>query len=126
MKTAAQLTRKEIEAYRRSFRKAREQESLELHQRRERAWSLARQAGEILKERYEVSRVVVFGSLAGKHMFTMWSDVDLAAWGLRPEDTFRAMGEIYYLDEEIVVNLVDVNTARPSIINTIEKDGIEI
>jgi uncharacterized protein len=126
LKTASQLTKEEIETYRRAFRKVREHESRHVRERRKRAWSLAYKAGSILKEKYNASKVVIFGSLARKNTFTMWSDVDLAAWGIRPEDTFRAIGEIFDLDEEITVNLVDINAAPWSLIKTIEKDGIEI
>jgi uncharacterized protein len=126
LKTASQLSKEEIEVYRRSFRKVRKLESRKVQQRRERAWALAHKAASILKEKYDANRVVVFGSLARKNTFTIWSDIDLAAWGVRPEDTFRAIGEVFDLDEEIVVNLVDINAAPRSIIETIEKDGIEI
>ncbi|WP_412709816.1 hypothetical protein [Atrimonas thermophila] len=34
---------------------------------------------------------MLFGSLVHEECFTLWSDVDLAVWGLRPEDTFKAM-----------------------------------
>jgi uncharacterized protein len=126
LKTASQLSKEEIEVYRRSIRKVRKLESRKVQQRRERAWTLAYKAALILKEKYNANRVVVFGSLARKNTFTIWSDIDLAAWGVRPEDTFRAIGEVFDLDEEIVVNLVDINAAPRSIIETIEKDGIEI
>ena len=58
--------------------------------------------------------------------FTLWSDVDIASWGLRPEDTFRAMGDVYGLDPEIPLNLVDPNAASPSLVETILKEGIEL
>jgi uncharacterized protein len=126
LKTAGHLTEKEIEAYRSSLISRQEQETRELKQRRERAWSLALKAADMLKKRFGVKKVVLFGSLARERIFTMWSDVDLAAWGLRPEDTFRAIGEVYDLDEDIRVNLVDVSACRSSFLETIEKDGVEI
>jgi uncharacterized protein len=126
VKTAAQLTEEEIDAYRKSFRKRKQVESLELKQRKERAWSLAQYAASLLKRRFGASRVVIFGSLANGEFFTLWSDVDLAAWGLRPEDTLRAIGVVYDLDENIRVNLVDINIVKASNRTTIESDGIEI
>jgi uncharacterized protein len=126
LKTAGKLSQKEIESYRSSFRQRQERESAELQLRKERAWSLARQAGAMLKDRFGASRVVVFGSLVREGAFTLWSDIDLAVWGLSPDDTFRAIGAVYDLDEEISLNLVDINTARASLLNTIEIDGIEL
>jgi uncharacterized protein len=58
--------------------------------------------------------------------FNRWSDVDIAAWGLAPEDTFRAIGAVMDLPTEIAVNLVDVNTARPSLVAAIERDGVPV
>ncbi len=73
-----------------------------------------------------MSRVVIFGSLTRKSGFTRWSDVDIAAWGIAPEDTFRAIGAIMDLGVEIPVNLVDVNTTRPSLFAVIEQDGVDL
>ncbi len=73
-----------------------------------------------------MSRVVVFGSLTHDYGFTRWSDVDIAAWGILPQDTFRAIGAIMDLDDEIAINLVDVNTAQPTLLATIERDGIAV
>ena len=61
-----------------------------------------------------------------KGCFTPWSDVDVAAWGIRPEDTFRAIGAVMDVDAEIDVNLVDVNTCRPEFLVSIEQEGIEL
>ncbi|MFN2106397.1 MAG: nucleotidyltransferase family protein, partial [Candidatus Promineifilaceae bacterium] len=85
-----------------------------------------RQAAVLLRDEFAASRVVVFGSLALDSGFTRWSDVDLAAWDIAAEDTFRAIGAVMDLGQEIAVNLVDVNTARPSLLAAIEKDGIDI
>ena len=58
--------------------------------------------------------------------FNRWSDVDIAAWGIAPEDTFRAIGAVMDLDTEVRVNLVDVNTACDSLLAEIERHGIEL
>ena len=83
-------------------------------------------AARVLKQEFGVARVVLFGSLARNSGFTRWSDVDIAAWGIDPKDTFRAIGVIMDLDAEVPVNLVDVKTASPSLLEAIEKDGIEL
>jgi uncharacterized protein len=83
-------------------------------------------AARVLKEKFGVTRVVVFGSLARGTGFTRWSDVDIAAWGLALEDTFRAIGVVMDLDTEVPVNLVDVNTASPTLLEVIERDGIAL
>lgn len=58
--------------------------------------------------------------------FTRWSDVDVAAWGIASEDTFRALGAVMDLDTPVDINLVDVNTCRPSMREIIEEEGIDL
>ena len=125
-KTALELTAQELAEYRRGARARREQEQRNLTRRRERAWVLARRVATLLREQYGATRVVVFGSLAQKGRFTPWSDVDIAAWGIRSEDTFQAMGAVMDLDSEIQVNLLDVETCRPSLLAAIEQEGIDL
>ncbi|MCL0058366.1 nucleotidyltransferase domain-containing protein [Dehalococcoidia bacterium] len=122
-RTAAELTVEELEVYRRAARRRKWREPQE---RRRRAWVLARRAADLLRERFRARRVVVFGSLVHEACFTPWSDVDLAAWGLRPEDTFRALGAVQYLDADIEVNLIDVATCSPSLLAVIELEGVEV
>ncbi len=69
---------------------------------------------------------MVFGSLVREHGFTPWSDVDIAAWGISPKDTFRAIGAIMDLDTDIEMNLVDIGTCRPELLASIEQGGIEL
>jgi len=64
--------------------------------------------------------------LPQRDCFHLWSDVDIAAWGIAPKDTFRAMDAAWQLDEEIEVNLVDVNCCKPAILASIEKEGVEL
>ncbi|MCL0076883.1 nucleotidyltransferase domain-containing protein [Dehalococcoidia bacterium] len=122
-RTAAELTVEELEVYRRAARRRKWREPQE---RRRRAWVLARRAADLLRERFRARRVVVFGSLVHEACFTPRSDVDLAAWGLRPEDTFRALGAVQYLDADIEVNLIDVATCSPSPLAVIELEGVEV
>ncbi|RPI88494.1 MAG: nucleotidyltransferase domain-containing protein [Chloroflexi bacterium] len=126
LKTASQLTPKEIEAYRQATHRRKKQEEKALLQRKEKAWVLARQAAELLRDKFSATKVVVFGSLANDKYFTPWSDVDIAVWGLKMEDTFHAIGAVFDLSDEIALNLVDINTARRSILETIQKEGVDI
>jgi predicted nucleotidyltransferase len=126
MPTTFSFTPEKLAIYRATAQRRREQEQSELDHRREQAWAAARQAARLLKAQFNATRVVVFGSLARGSGFTRWSDVDVAAWGIAPEDTFRAIGAVLDMDTEIVVNLVDVNTCRTSLLEVIEQDGIDI
>jgi predicted nucleotidyltransferase len=94
--------------------------------REERAWALARQVAALLRQQFPVERIVVFGSLIHSGCFTLWSDVDIAVWGLRPEDTFRAIGVAMDADAAIAVNLVDMAACRPSLREVIEREGVPL
>jgi hypothetical protein len=52
--------------------------------------------------------------------------VDIAAGGISPEDTFRAIGAVMEVATDIDVNLVDVGVCRPSLLTIIEEEGMEI
>lgn len=120
------ISDEDMAVYRSTARRRVEQEQREVAKRRERAWDTARKAAALLKDRFGASRVVVFGSLLHPQCFSRWSDVDLAAWGIRPEDTFRAVGAVLNLDDEIEVNLVDMGACRPSLRIVIEREGVDI
>jgi predicted nucleotidyltransferase len=126
MPTILDLTPEQIAQYRNHAQQRRQQERPQIEKRRKKAWQAAHEAAALLKEDFNATRVVLFGSLARETGFTLWSDVDIAAWGLAPEDTFRAIGAIMDLDTSVPVNLVDVNTARPSLLETIEREGIAL
>lgn len=94
--------------------------------RRQRAWEMAKAVSRLLKERFSASRVAVFGSLVHEDCFTPWSDLDLAVWGLRPEDTLRALGTVMDVATPIAVDLVDINTCRAGLRALIEEEGVEV
>ena len=120
------VTPADLGAYRATARrqKAREQQALE--RRHKRAWDLARCAATLLKERFGASRVVVFGSLIHAGCFTPWSDVDIAAWGIAPHDTFRARGAVHDLATDMALNLVDVGACQPTIFTVIAQEGVDL
>jgi predicted nucleotidyltransferase len=126
MTTARDLTPQQMEAYLEATRHRRDADREALATRMRRAWELAQDAAALLRERFHAERVVVFGSLIHPDSFTPWSDVDIAAWGLRPEDTFRAMGAVADLDRAIAVNLVDVAACKPAILRVIEDEGLPL
>lgn len=58
---------------------------------------------------------MAFGSLGHRGGFISRSDIDIAAWGIRPEDTFGAIGAVMDMAVEIEVNLADGNTCPLSL-----------
>lgn len=123
---AAKVTQEQMAEYRAAARQRVEEDRRALAGRRQRAWDVARRVAALLRRRFGVSHMAVFGSLLHEDRFTRWSDLDLAVWGLRPEETFRAMGVAMEADAEIQVNLVDVGTCRPSLLAVIEREGQDL
>ncbi len=121
-----QIRPEEMAAYREGARRRREAEEKALAAREARAWELARLAAAALREQFAVERVVVFGSLVHPGCFTPWSDVDIAAWGLHTDETFRAIGVVMDTDSEIAVNLVDVGACQASLLRVIEEEGVPL
>ena len=120
------LSPEELDQYRLTARSRQTARILEVKARMEKAWALARQAAKLLREQYQAQRVVAFGSLLHETSFTQWSDVDIAAWGIPPEQTFRAIDAVMDLDSSIVVNLVDVNTCALSLLEAIEQEAVDL
>lgn len=116
----------EIDEYRRT---ARHRLAVIEHQRQRRidqGWAVARKAADLLRERFAVQRVAVFGSLAHPELFHMRSDVDLAVWGLDPRDFLRAVAAVTCLDPEIGVDLIAFEEAPESLRDLIKAEGASL
>lgn len=109
MATALMIPPVDMAVYRAT---ARHRQTLE---QQERAWEVARYAATRLTAQFSVDRVMVFGSLVRTGCFTLWSDVDLVAWGLSPRDTFRAIRAVMDLDTTIAIDLVNIGTCHPEL-----------
>ena len=118
------FTPEEIAVYQAAAKRKWQESQTERIQRQKRAWELAQLAAALLKEQFKATKVMVFGSLIRNDCFTLWSDVDIAAWGISPDETLRAMEAVRDLDEAIEVNLVDVKTCTPTLLTNIEREGI--
>ncbi|MFZ1398152.1 MAG: nucleotidyltransferase domain-containing protein [Candidatus Promineifilaceae bacterium] len=126
MPTQLELSPEKIAVYRATALERQRQEKEKSKLRLEQAWLAAQKAAALLRKEFKASRVVVFGSLAREIDFNRWSDVDIAAWGIAPEDTFRAIGAVMDMETDIPVNLVDVNTAQPTLLAEIERECVEL
>ena len=87
---------------------------------------LARQAAVILRQQFGANKIVVFGSLASEEMFTFWSDIDLAAWGIEADSYYSAVAVVTGLSTDFKIDLVEPTTCRKVIRESIRKHGVEI
>lgn len=112
--------------YRETARQRQAKARQDMLARRERAWAVARQAADLLRQRFDVDKVVLFGSLARGDMFHAHSDVDLAVWGLAEAEYLRAVSSLLDLDDSIDVDLVRIEEAKPALRRHVEMEGMMI
>lgn len=93
--------------------------------RREKAWTVARQAVEVLKRDFGAARVWLFGSLLQPQDFHERSDVDLAVEGLDERNYLRAVARLLDLDPSIAVDVVEMEHARPELREMILREASE-
>jgi len=107
-----------------SQRKARE--SLFVSEKREEAWQIAQNISRVLKQKYGVETVYVFGSVLKADYFTKHSDIDIAIQNISPQSYWRALSEANALAGEFQIDLVDMNDCRDSIRQSILDKGVKL
>jgi len=127
-KTASELSAEEIGAYRPWLSMERHRRDPEVSVRKDEAWKVAQVVARMLKKRFKATRVVAFGSLVRKDSFTLWSDIDLAVWGISPEEYYGAAGTAMDigLEKGIKVDVVDSEDCGTQFLVDIEKEGIDL
>lgn len=66
---------------------------------------------------------MVFGSLIHPALFHERSDVDLAVWGLRGREYYRAASVLLDIEPSISIDLIAFEDARSGVQDVILKDG---
>lgn len=94
--------------------------------RRERAWVVAREIAAFLRETYQPTRVVVFGSLVHPEMFDLHSDIDIAVDGIPWLAYLRAWNEVEERWPEFKVDLIDVGIVSERMRQRIQEQGREL
>jgi len=108
------------------LRQAAAQQRPTLSERINRAWGVAYEAAQLLRQWYGVTRVRVFGSLLHPSRFHAESDVDLAVEGLAVDDYWDALADVLFLDEQITIDLVDPDLCPPAIWTIVEQEGVDL
>jgi len=103
------LSRDKLDQYRRTAARREKIRVAKIKPRMAKAWKLAKKAAKVLREQYHAERVAVFGSLLHESRFTQWSDIDIAAWGIAPDQKFRAIGTVMDLDSSLEINLEQIS-----------------
>jgi predicted nucleotidyltransferase len=123
--TALDLSPEELKKYRplEFIRKRRAETRTEVAKRRRRALAVASKAAELLKEKFGAKEVILFGSLARRGDFSLYSDIDLAVRGVDPLRFYAAGAAIERVDLSFQIDLVELETCPPAVFKNIEKDG---
>ncbi len=121
-RTALDLTPEELRAYRPTPPSS----IPETTERRERAWRLARQAAQLLRDTFGATRVAAFGSLTSPESFTRWSDVDLAAWGIPSRQYYRAVAAVAELSPDFKVDLIDADDCTSRLLARVTAEGVDL
>jgi predicted nucleotidyltransferase len=111
------------------LRAARQHHSLnrdQLARRRRRAMRIARRAATLLRTNFSAKRIVLFGSLANRGEFTLWSDIDLAVWDVAPARFYAAVAVVTGMSAEFKIDLVDIESCGPFLRKAIEQKGIDL
>lgn len=93
--------------------------------RHQAALDTAHQLADTLKQRFQATRVMLFGS-ATRADFSKWSDIDIAVWGVDSADYFKAVAYVSGFSSVFKVDLVDADDCQPSLLNYITLHGVEL
>jgi uncharacterized protein len=97
----------------------------QLLQRHRQGWNVAREAAQILKQTFDVQRVVLFGSWLDVSRIHAHSDLDLAVWGSEETLYFKAVARLQDIDAEFSIDLVEADQAYPYIRDAIAQ-GVDL
>lgn len=125
-KRLSDIPEEKMEAYHATARRRRQERERRLAERRERAWDVAREAAELLRDRYGATRVVLFGSLARDGPFDEHSDIDLIAWDIDEMKLYRALADLLAIDPWISVDLLLAEEARNSFLKRADEEGVPL
>jgi predicted nucleotidyltransferase len=128
MTTAADLTPERLKRYRDAARQRAAAHVLTPSEvaMRDALLKQVRSAASTLKKRFGAKRVILFGSLAHEAWYATDSDVDLAVEGLPNDAYWQAWRTIEEIIRDRPVDLVEVETARESLRNAIERSGVPL
>jgi len=88
------------------------------------AYAQARDAAQLLRDRFGARRVRLFGSLARRDQPDGF-DMDLAVEGIAPDRFFSAWSAAG-LRVSLELDLIDVRDASPLLLQRIEEDGVDL
>jgi uncharacterized protein len=115
-----------LQKYMAHFRQRQMRDRLQQQHHHQHGWEQASIAADILKQRYGVKTVFLFGSLLSPETVHLNSDIDLAVWGLTLELYSDAVGTLLLSIKGISIDLVRLEAAQPTLKTAILQTGVEL
>ncbi len=112
--------------YRRTMLARTQRDARALAERKRRALVVAKRAASVLADEFGATRVVLFGSLAHGLWFSSSSDIDLAAWGLGPEEHLVALSRLEDLGRDLRISVVRAEYCTDALSTAIETEGVAL
>jgi uncharacterized protein len=122
----AKISAEQMAVYQRTARRREAERQRAAAARRERAWLVAAQAAEVLKQQFGAERVVAFGSLVDNGRFRADSDIDLAVYGIEPARFLKAWHVVDELAPDIDIDLVDMAVAKEWVHQVLAERGVDL
>jgi uncharacterized protein len=93
--------------------------------RRETAKETASSLANELKDRFNATKILLFGSVT-RSDFGRSSDIDLAVWGISTANYFKAVAYASGYSNIFKIDLVDAENCQPSLLQHIIRHGVEL
>lgn len=117
----------DIQAMRRAWQRRAEAERRTRSERRREALAKAHLAARWLKEKYQVKKVYLYGSLAWSEYFTLHSDIDLLVEGFDAKDLYwRMWSEVEAITAPFPPSIVLAEDAVPGLLAEVRQRGLEL
>jgi predicted nucleotidyltransferase len=120
------FTSQAIANYTANFQQRQIRDLLRRKQRYQQGWEQAKIAAKILKTRFGVGQVLVFGSLLNSETFDVNSDIDLAVEKLPLNQYCDAVGMLLLKVKDFNVDLVRLEAAQPDLKAHILQEGVKL
>ncbi|QGP93656.1 hypothetical protein MGLY_30760 [Neomoorella glycerini] len=117
----------DVSTMRKAWQRRAEIEKQAAINRRQEALIKARLAASWLKEKYQVKKVYLYGSLAWSEYFTPYSDIDLLVEGFTPKELYwRMWSEVEAITAPFPPSIVLAEDAVPGLLIEVQKRGLEL
>ncbi len=116
-----------LENYKKYWKEKFEKQRKELDERKLMLKESAKKCSALLKAKYRVEKVYLIGSLVGNHKIHKNSDIDLVVLGLKDEQYFNALKDLYqFVPKGVNIDLITEETASESMKIIIKQEGVAI